>query len=472
MDAKETRKGVWQFQEPGMNVPVRIYATEKLYKAMEEGVYRQAVNVSKLPGILKSSMVMPDGHYGYGFPIGGVAAFDLENGIISPGGVGYDINCGVRLLTTNLTIEEIRPHLRSLVDGLFNNIPSGVGEKSSLRVTNQELESVAVLGARWAVEKGMGSTEDLKHIEENGEIKGAEPSKLSARAMERGKSQIGTLGAGNHFLEIQKVGKIFDKDVAEKFGITDEGQVTIMVHCGSRGFGHQIADEYIKVMLQASQKYGIKLPDRELACAPLDSKEALDYLGAMRCGINYAFCNRQVITHRIRETFNKIFKDAEIDLVYDVCHNIAKFEEHVVDGERRELCVHRKGATRAFAKGRKEIPESYRDVGQPVIIPGDMGTASYVLIGTQTAMEETFGSTCHGAGRVMSREGAIRQFSGIDIQKKLEAKGEVVRATHPKVLAEEASEAYKDIDEVIKSVEVSGISKAIAKVIPVGVAKG
>ncbi len=473
MDAKEIRKGVWQFQEPGMNVPVRIYATEKLFRQMEEGVYRQAVNVSKLPGIQKASMVMPDGHYGYGFPIGGVAAFDPENkGVVSPGGVGYDINCGVRLLTTNLGIEDVRPKLRTLVDDLFRNVPSGVGEKSSLRVSGEELESVSRMGARWAVEKGMGLPEDLKHIEENGSIAEAAPARVSSRAMERGRSQIGTLGAGNHFLEVQKVDKIFDEAVAAKFGITEVGQVTVMVHCGSRGFGHQIADDYIKVMLSAANKYGINLPDKELACAPLGSKEAEDYLGAMRCAVNYAFCNRQVITHWIRQTFANIYKDPELKLVYDVCHNIAKFEDHSIDGENRRLCVHRKGATRAFAAGRKEIPDAYRDVGQPVIIPGSMGTASYVLVGTQTAMEETFGSTCHGAGRVMSREGAIRKFSGSDIQKKLEAKGEVIRATHPKILAEEASEAYKDIDEVIRSVEISGIAKAIARVVPVGVAKG
>jgi len=472
MDAKEIRSGVWQFQEPGMNVPVRIYASEKLFHAMEEGVHKQAVNVAKLPGIVKASMVMPDGHYGYGFPIGGVAAFDMEKGVVSPGGVGYDINCGVRLLTTNLAIENVRPHLRKLVDNLFTNIPSGVGEKSSLRLTLHELDALCGLGAGWAVEKGLGLPEDLKHIEEDGCIKEADTSKVSSRAKERGKSQIGTLGAGNHFLEVQKVDKIYDPAIAGKFGITEEGQVTVMVHCGSRGFGHQVADDYIKVMLSAAHKYGIRLPDNELACAPLNSKEAGDYLGAMRCAVNYAFCNRQVITHRIRQTFDKIFKDAELKLVYDVCHNIAKYEEHMVDGEMRRLCVHRKGATRAFAAGRKEIPDAYRDVGQPVIIPGDMGTASYVLVGTKTAMEETFGSTCHGAGRVMSREGAIRKFMGTDIQKKLETEGIVVRATHPKVLAEEASGAYKNIDEVIRSVEISGISKAIARVVPVGVAKG
>lgn len=455
-----------------MPVPVRVYATEKLFRGMEEGVFKQAMNVSKLPGIQKASLVMPDGHYGYGFPIGGVAAFDLEKGIISPGGVGYDINCGVRLLTTNLTEDEIRPKLRELVDNLFRNIPSGVGKKSHLRISESELDEVSVSGARWAVEKGFGREDDLKHIEENGSIKGADPEKVGKRAKERGRPQLGTLGAGNHFLEVQKIDKIFDKEIAEKFGITSTDQITVMIHCGSRGFGHQVADDYIKVMLSAAQKYGISLPDKELAYAPLNSKEARNYLSAMYCAVNYAFCNREVITHWVRETFSKIFKNSELKLTYDVCHNIAKFEGHKVNGENKELCVHRKGATRAFPAGRKEIPQTYRDVGQPVIIPGDMGTASYVLIGTDKAMEETFGSTCHGAGRVMSRHGAIRRFRGTDIQKKLEARGQVVRATHPKILAEEASEAYKDIAEVIRSVEMSRISKAVARVVPLGVAKG
>jgi len=472
MQARQVRNAVWEFAEADMPVPVRIYANDKIFSGMEEGVFRQAINVSKLPGIQKASLVMPDGHYGYGFPIGGVAAFDLEEGIVSPGGVGYDINCGVRLLATNLSEKDVRPHLRQLIDGLFDSIPSGVGEKSNLRLTEKELDEVSTQGARWAVEKGLGRQEDLKHIEENGCMRGADPSKVSKRAKERGRPQVGTLGAGNHFLEVQKVEKIFDREIAEKFGIKEEGQVTVMVHCGSRGFGHQIADEYIRVMLEASHRYGIKLPDAELACAPLSSKEAKDYISAMYCAVNYAFCNRQVITHWVRETFDKIYPGCELDLIYDVCHNIAKFEEHELDGEKKELCVHRKGATRTFAAGRKEIPEVYRDTGQPVMIPGDMGTASYVLVGTKTAMEETFGSTCHGAGRTMSRAGAIRKFRGTDIQKRLEAKGEVIRATHPKVLAEEASEAYKDINEVVKSVEAAGISRIVARVVPMGVAKG
>ncbi|MBN2014991.1 MAG: RtcB family protein [Candidatus Altiarchaeota archaeon] len=473
MEAKQIRAGVWEFKDPGMNVPARIYATERLFKAIEEGVFKQAANVAQLPGIQKASLVMPDGHYGYGFPIGGVAAFDLERGVVSPGGVGYDINCGVRLLATNLMEKDLRPGLKQLVDKLFTNIPSGVGSKSRLRVTESELDEVALNGARWAVEHDLGYKEDLKHMEENGCIKGADPSNVSKKAKARGRPQLGTLGAGNHFLEVQKVDKIYDKKIAERFGITSEDQVTVMVHTGSRGFGHQIADEYINVMLSAAQKYGIRLPDKELACAPIRSTEAERYLSAMYCAVNYAFCNRETITYWVRESFREVFSDdLDIRLVYDVCHNIAKFEQHRVDGERKELCVHRKGATRAFPAGREEIPETYREVGQPVIIPGDMGTASYVLIGTEKALEETWGSTCHGAGRLMSRHGAIRKFRGAEIQRRMEERGQVVRATDPKVLAEEASEAYKDIDEVVRSVSLSGISEPVARVVPLGVAKG
>ncbi|ODS42666.1 MAG: RNA-splicing ligase RtcB [Candidatus Altiarchaeales archaeon IMC4] len=467
MQFKKLREGVFEANEPDMNVPVRVYATDKIFKGMEEGIFRQAKNVAMLPGIRKASLVMPDGHYGYGFPIGGVAAFDLEEGVVSPGGVGYDINCGVRLLTTDLTVDEIRPKLHELVDGLFNNIPSGVGSEGKLRLNESDLEGACMGGSRWAVEQGFGLKEDLDHTEENGSIAGADFSKMSDRAKKRGKPQLGTLGSGNHFLEIQSVDKIFDADVAKKFGITKEGQVTVMVHCGSRGLGHQVADDYIKIMLSAAKKYGIKLPDSELACAPLESREASDYLAAMYCAVNYAFANRQIITHWVRETFDRILK-TDVKLVYDVCHNIAKFEEHDIG----EVCVHRKGATRAFAAGRKEIPSAYRDTGQPVIVPGDMGTASYVLVGTDTAMSETFGSVCHGAGRLMSRTQAKKEFRGADIKRALEKKGEVIRAKSPEVLAEEVSAAYKDIDEVVRSVETAGLSRAVARVTPLGVAKG
>jgi len=472
IQGKEIRKGVWEYTEAGMKVPVRVYASGRILSSMEEGVLRQAMNVSMLPGIQKASLVMPDGHYGYGFPIGGVAAFDAEEGVVSPGGVGYDINCGVRLIATDLTEDDIQPNLAELMDAIFESVPSGVGEKSSLRISEKDLDEVSVMGARWAIEHGFGRREDLSCMEENGCIKGADPVRVSKKAKDRGRPQIGTLGAGNHFLEVQKVDRIFDPVTAKNFGIRESGQITVMIHCGSRGFGHQIADDYIRVMLPAAHRYGIKLLDAELACAPLGSKEAEDYLSAMCCGVNYAFCNREVITHHVREALERLFPGCRTPLIYDVCHNIAKYEEHIVDGEKKTLCVHRKGATRAFSAGRKEVPEIYRDTGQPVIIPGSMGTSSYVLAGTQAAMDETFGSTCHGAGRMMSREGAIKRFRGIDIQKKMEDSGRVVRATNPRVLAEEAAEAYKDIDEVIKSVEVAGISRAIARVLPIGVAKG
>ncbi|MFH0860610.1 MAG: RtcB family protein [Candidatus Altiarchaeota archaeon] len=469
MKAKTVRPGVWEFREEGMSVPGRVYATEKLFNEIEEGVFKQVANVGRLPGILEASMAMPDAHYGYGFPIGGVAAFSLEDGIISPGGVGYDINCGVRLLRTNLTYEDVKPRLKELVESLFTNIPSGLGSKSKLRVEDKVLERACTYGAKWAVEEGHGLEEDLKYIEENGCIQGADISKVSMRARQRGKPQLGTLGSGNHFLEVQRVDQILKPDVAKKFGLDSEGQITLMVHCGSRGLGYQVADDYIKVMLEASRKYGIRLPDAELACAPLKSKEAKDYVAAMYCAVNYAFANRQVITQWVRETLEKIFKGCEVSVVYDVCHNIAKFEEH--DGFGK-VCVHRKGATRAFPAGRPEIPKSYRDVGQPVIVPGDMGRASYVLVGTETAMKETFGSVCHGAGRVMSRAKALHSFRGDQIRRMLESKGTIIRATSPKVLAEEVPEAYKDITEVVKSVELSGISEAVARVVPLGVTKG
>lgn len=468
MNIKQIRAGVWEFKESEMNVPVRIYATEKLFKTIEEGVFKQAKNVSMLPGIKKASLVMPDGHYGYGFPIGGVAAFDLDEGVVSPGGVGYDINCGIRLLTTDLNTSEVRPKLRNLIDNLFNAVPSGVGSKSKLRISDSELDDVFTTGAKWAVENGYGTKKDLEHMEENGSIKGANPEKVGIRAKQRGRPQLGTLGSGNHFLEVQQVDKIYEPEIAEKFGIIKEGQVTVMIHCGSRGAGHQIADDYIKIMLAAARKYNIKLPDRELACAPLHSKEARDYVSAMYCAVNYAFANREIITSGVRKVFDRMF-DTEIGLMYDVCHNIAKFERHKDVGR---VCVHRKGATRAFAAGRTEIPETYRDVGQPVIVPGDMGTASYVLVGTEKAMEESFGSVCHGAGRVMSRAAAKRKFQGNEVIRGLESEGKVVRAASPKVVAEEVSDAYKDINEVIRSVELAGISKVVARVKPMGVAKG
>jgi len=468
MKPAKIREGVWEFREEGMNVPARIIASDTLLPTIEEGVFRQISNVAKLPGILEPALVMPDGHYGYGFPIGGVAAFNMEEGVISPGGVGYDINCGVRLLASNLKADDVKGKLKQLTESLFDEVPSGLGSKSRLRYSGSELDDVCVDGAKWAVEKGFGVKEDLSRMEEDGRIGGADPAKISARAKERGRPQLGTLGSGNHFLEVERVERIFDEEVAARFGITEAGQVTVMVHCGSRGLGYQIADDYIQVMLGASRKYGIKLPDNELACAPLGSREAGDYVAAMYCAVNYAFANRQFITHWVRDVFGRLFPGSELKLVYDVCHNIAKFEEH----SGVKVCVHRKGATRAFPAGRKEVPAEYRDVGQPVLVPGDMGTASYILIGTETAMKESFGSVCHGAGRVMSRSKAKRTVRGEDVKRDLESKGECVRAASMEVLAEEYSGAYKDVTEVVKSVELAGLGRLVAKVVPMGVVKG
>jgi len=462
------RDGVWEFKEDGMNVPARIIASDRLYSTFEEGVFRQISNVARLPGIISPALVMPDGHYGYGFPIGGVAAFDLEKGVISPGGVGYDINCGVRLLASNLRAEDVKPKLKALTDTLFDEVPSGLGSEGRLRYGGRELEEVCVEGAGWAVGKGFGVKADLARTEEEGAIAGADPSAISDRAKKRGRPQLGTLGSGNHFLEVSRVEEIYDREVASAFGIREPGQVTVMVHCGSRGLGYQVADDYIQVMLNASRRYGISLPDPELACAPLKSREAGDYVKAMYCAVNYAFANRQFITHWVRESFRRHFPGSSLDLVYDVCHNIAKFEEH----GGATVCVHRKGATRAFAAGRREVPADLRRVGQPVLVPGDMGTASYVLVGTEAAMRESFGSVCHGAGRIQSRSKAKQSVRGEDVQRRLEAKGEVIRAASYEVLAEEQPDAYKDVTEVVKSVELAGLGRLVAKLVPMGVVKG
>lgn len=479
IDAKEIGRAIWEIPKGYKNcmrVPLRVYATNEIINKIEKGAFTQGANVACLPGIQKYSIMLPDAHFGYGFPIGGVAAFSLEDGVISPGGVGYDINCGVRLMTTTLREEDVRPKLKELVDTLFRNIPSGVGSRGKLRISESELDDVAINGATWAVERGFGREEDLEHIEEKGMMDGADPSKVSRRAKERGRPQLGTLGSGNHFLEVQRVDKIFDPNTASKMGILEEGQILVMIHTGSRGFGHQICDDYINVLRGAVRKYGIKLPDEQLVSAPLGSREAEDYIAAMYSAVNYAFCNRQVITHWVRESFQSVFRADEdelgLKLVYDVAHNIAKFEEHKVNGEKMEVCVHRKGATRSFPPGSKHIPKEYREIGQPVLIPGDMGTASYVLVGTKKAMEETFGSTCHGAGRVLSRARAKRMYRGQQVKSFLESKGEVIRAASPVVLAEEVPDAYKDVDEVVRSVDLAGISRKVARMTPLGVAKG
>jgi tRNA-splicing ligase RtcB len=460
---------------PGMRVPGRIFVSMTLLEKLEHDTLEQTANVATLPGIQKYAMAMPDAHSGYGFPIGGVAAFDRKTGIISPGGVGYDINCGVRIIRTNLTVDEVRPRMKELIELLFHEIPSGVGSKSKLRVSDNELTDALLHGAKWAVESGYGVKEDIEHCEENGYMKIADPSKVSEKARNRGKPQFGTLGSGNHFLEVQYVDEVYDPEVAKVFGL-HKGQVTVMVHCGSRGAGHQICTDHLKILERAVHKYGIILPDRQLACAPAESTEGQNYFKAMAAGANYAWANRQVITHWVRETFARFFRrdldDLGMQLIYDVAHNVAKLEEHIINGEKKMVYVHRKGATRAFPPQHPDVPAVYRKVGQPVLIPGSMGTPSFVLHGTQKAMELTFGSACHGAGRVSSRAAAKREFYGETIQKELLARGISVRATHPSVIAEEAPLVYKPSEEVVEVVNQLGIARKVVRVLPIGVAKG
>ncbi len=478
MKLKKITDYVWEIPQDykqGMRVPGRIYADKKLLDDIEEGAFEQCANVAFLPGIVKFSIAMPDIHYGYGFPIGGVAAFDAKEGVISPGGVGFDINCGVRLLRTNLKANEVRPKLRELIDSLFVNVPSGVGSEGKIRLKGGELEEVLEKGVRWALDNNYGWKEDIERIEENGMIEGADAGKVSTLAKKRGSPQLGTLGSGNHFLEVQRVEEIYDQEMARAFGIEEVDQVTVMIHCGSRGCGHQICTDYLRDMERAIREYRINLPDRQLACAPAESKEATDYYAAMKCGVNYAFANRQAITHWTRESFEKVLgrdaHDLGLEVVYDVAHNIAKREKHIVDGIERDLYVHRKGATRAFGPG-TDIPKKYKDYGQPVIIPGDMGTNSYLLAGTARAMEETFGSTCHGAGRKLSRAAAKRQYWSDKVREELGKQGIYIRAASKLVISEEAPGAYKDVSAVVRSTHEAGISKIVAKLKPMGVTKG
>ena len=468
---------LWELPKSGkMRVPARIYASEKmLEQILADNAPQQAINVAHLPGILKASLAMPDIHWGYGFPIGGVAAFGVDDGVISPGGVGYDINCGVRLMASKLTREDVRPRLRELVNQLFRDVPTGVGAAGPLKVSRADLEKVAKQGARWAVSQSFGMETDLQYIEEGGCMAGSDPDEVSPRAWERGLEQLGTLGSGNHFLEVGYVAEIFDPKAARVMGLFP-GQITVIIHCGSRGFGYQICDDYLTVMDKAVQKYQIELPDRQLACAPIHSTEAQRYLGAMRCAINYAFANRQVIAHRAKEAFVKALNRSEKEIglrtVYEVAHNIAKIETHTIDGEQRKMCVHRKGATRAFAPGHPEIPASYQEIGQPVLIPGDMGRYSYVLTGTSKAMEQTFGSTCHGAGRAMSRVKAKKTAAGRDIVRELEEMGIIVRGQSRRTVDEEISEAYKDVSAVVDACASAGISNKVAQLRPMGAIKG
>ena len=461
----------------GMAVPGLIFASESMLShILEERALEQVVNVAFLPGIVDHSLAMPDIHWGYGFPIGGVAATRMKDGVVSPGGVGFDINCGVRLLRTNLAKEEVTPKIEQLIADLYVNIPSGLGSEGKIRVSEKELNAVLVKGSRWALEKGYGEAEDIVVTEESGCIKGANPDKVSHKAKKRGIPQLGTLGSGNHFLEMEVVDEIYDRDTAEAMGINDVGQVLILIHTGSRGFGHEVCSDYIRILSQAVRRYGISLPDRQLACAPVNSPEGQDYLQAMACAANYAWTNRQCIAHWTRESLVRVLgkspREIGLEQVYDVCHNIAKIEEHTTDDRKQTLCVHRKGATRAFPAGHPDVPDIYRNIGQPVLIPGDMGRCSYIAVGTETAMKESFGSTCHGAGRVQSRAAAKRSIRGADVVKALTAKGIVVKAGSMSSLAEEASEAYKDVTEVVEVAHKAGISRKIAKAIPIGVIKG
>jgi len=470
---------IWELSKgfrDDMRVPARLFGDAELFDAaFRDRTVRQLVNTSTLPGIVKYAMAMPDFHQGYGFPIGGVAAMRADDGVISPGGVGYDINCGVRLLGTHLEHGEVALHLRDLTAALYRACPSGVGGKGRVRVSERELDQLMRGGAKWALKRGLARQEDVAHTEERGCLAGADPDQVSPRAKERGCPQVGSLGAGNHFLEIDVVEKVYDAEVAEVFGLWVD-QVVVQIHCGSRGFGHQVCGDYVKGLQSAVHKYNIRLPDRELVCAPIDSPEGRAYYGAMACAVNYAFVNRQVLTMGVREAFEQVLagkvKDFDLFQVYDVTHNIAKFEEHEVDGQRVRLCVHRKGATRAFGPGYEGLPADYRDVGQPVLVPGSMGTASYVLVGTQRAMALTFGSTCHGAGRVMSRTKARKTIRGADLRKELEEQGIVIRAGSNKGLAEEAPAAYKDVSRVVEVVHGLGIARKVARLRPLGVIKG
>lgn len=457
---------------PGMRVPGRFFLSQRLVEGLEEGALTQLANVATLPGILRCSLGMPDIHWGYGFPIGGVAAFDEETGIISPGGVGFDINCGVRMITTPLTVADI-PDMRGLIEELFATVPTGVGSKSPVRLSPKSLAEMLVDGAKSAVELGYGMKGDVSRCEENGAMPGADLEFVSKKACLRGIPQCGTLGSGNHFLEVQAVDEITDPRTAEIYGVS-EGQICIMIHCGSRGLGHQVCTDHLKVLEEATRKYGIDLPDRQLACAPLHSPEGEAYFGAMAASANYAWTNRQIITHQVRELMAKTFGIAyeEMPLVYDVAHNVAKWEEHTVSGVRRTVCVHRKGATRAFGPGRREIVQEFRDVGQPVIIPGSMGTSSYLLAGTEIAMERTFGSTCHGAGRVQSRSSAKKDRTGEMVASDLAKRGIIVRAPNPAAIAEEAPDVYKPSSEVVQVVHDAGISRIVCRFHPLGVIKG
>lgn len=460
----------------GMRVPGRLFSNAALLAGVAgDPSLGQLANVATLPGIERFALAMPDIHFGYGFPVGGVAAFDLEDGVVSPGGIGYDINCGVRLLRTSLTVEEVRPRLAALVERLFREVPSGVGSHGGHPVTSAQIDEVLAGGAAWAVENGLGRPEDLEVQEETGRLTGARPAEVSDSARKRGLKQLGTLGSGNHFLEVQAVDEILDPPFAAAMGLTPGG-VTVMLHTGSRGLGHQVATDFIQRMDRRLAEAGTQLVDRQLSCAPIGSDDGQRYLGAMAAAANYAWANRQAITFGVRRAFSQVFErpDAELDLsvVYDIAHNIAKVEEHDTDGGRKRLLVHRKGATRAFPAGREEVPTAYRPFGQPVLIPGDMGTASYVLAGLPTSMERSFGSSCHGAGRRLSRHAAVREFRFEEVTRALAGRGIIVRSTSREGVTEEAPGAYKNVEEVVRVAEGAGLTRRVARLVPLGVVKG
>jgi len=459
----------------GMRVDGIVYGDDRLMSSLrDDPSLTQVANVATLPGIVGASLAMPDIHWGYGFPVGGVAAM-TRDGVISPGGIGFDINCGVRLLRSDLAVADVRPVIGALADALFQAVPSGVGAAGGTKLARSDLEAVLRDGARWAVEAGNGTADDLAATEDGGRLEGADPAAVSQRARQRGERQLGTLGSGNHFLEVQAVDRVYDEAAAEVMGLRD-GQVVVMIHCGSRGFGHQVCTDHVAVMDRAARRFGIVLPDRQLACAPIDSPEAAAYLGAMSAAANFAWANRQLIAAAIRRVFARFFGGAGrgggLRLVYDLSHNLARFERHRVDEGEVEVCVHRKGATRAFPAGHPDVPERYRQVGQPVLIPGDMGRYSFVGVGAQGALEQTFGSTCHGAGRLLSRHAATRQLRGVDVAAALAAEGIVVRAQRRDLLAEEASAAYKDVEVVVEVAEAAGIVRRVARLRPLAVVKG
>ena len=460
-----------------MNTSAVIYADDNMISSIRmDDAPEQIANITVLPGIVGKALSMPDIHWGYGFPIGGVAAMDAENGVISPGGIGFDINCGVRLVRTNLNAKDLdKNKFRGIVDEMFKNVPSGLGSKAKIKLTKNELEDVLTLGAKSPVENGYGWDEDINFLEENGCLSIADTTYVSERAKHRGLSQVGSLGAGNHFLEIQKVEEVYDNKAAEAYGLSEKGQIAVMIHTGSRGFGHQVCTDHLRVLEQAVKKYNISIPDRQLACAPINSSEGQAYLKAMACAANFAWANRQLIVHWIRESFEKVLKtkaeDMDMNIVYDVCHNIAKKEEHIIDDEKKQVYVHRKGATRAYGPGKNDLPSKYRDIGQPVLIPGDMGTESYLLRGTKDA-EETFSSACHGAGRIMSRSKALKKWRGEQIVEELKNRGIYVHPASMKVAAEEAPGAYKNIRDVVNITDGADIAKKVVKLVPLGVVKG